>query len=113
MKKPKSISIQATVTFRAFVENSAEETEVQKSLSNRLKLALTTHPTLSFRVVRIKIPGKGVKSLAEVEKQHILEVLDLNEGNQARTAVQLGIGTATLYRRLKLYGLTKSRQGDL
>jgi DNA-binding NtrC family response regulator len=33
-----------------------------------------------------------------------LAVLDLNQGNQTRTAEQLGIGTATLYRRLKSYG---------
>jgi DNA-binding protein Fis len=30
-------------------------------------------------------------------------VLDLNDGNQTRTATQLGIGTATLYRKLKIY----------
>jgi DNA-binding protein Fis len=31
-------------------------------------------------------------------------VLALNEGNQTRTAQQLEIGTATLYRKLKSYG---------
>jgi len=32
-------------------------------------------------------------------------VLDLNAGNQTKTAEQLGIGSATLYRKLKKYGL--------
>jgi transcriptional regulator of acetoin/glycerol metabolism len=31
--------------------------------------------------------------------------LELNGGNQAQTAAQLDIGTATLYRRLKKYGV--------
>jgi DNA-binding NtrC family response regulator len=45
-----------------------------------------------------------VRPLEEIEKDYILAVLDLNQGNQTRTAEQLGIGTATLYRRLKSYG---------
>ncbi|MFZ4736416.1 MAG: sigma 54-interacting transcriptional regulator [Bradymonadia bacterium] len=45
-----------------------------------------------------------VLALDEVEKQYILSVLALNEGNQTRTAQQLEIGTATLYRKLKSYG---------
>jgi len=49
-------------------------------------------------------PGT-VLPLEDVEKQHILAALALNGGNQTRTAAQLGIGLATLYRRLKRYGL--------
>jgi DNA-binding protein Fis len=46
-----------------------------------------------------------VQPLAEVEKEYILAVLELNGGNQTRAAKQLGIGSATLYRKLKKYGL--------
>ena len=46
-----------------------------------------------------------VQPLSEVEKEYILAVLELNEGNQTRTAEQLRIGSATLYRKLKKYGL--------
>ena len=45
-----------------------------------------------------------VKELEQIEKEHILAVLSLNDGNQTRTAQQLGIGSATLYRKLKKYG---------
>jgi hypothetical protein len=45
-----------------------------------------------------------VKALDEIEKDYILAVLEHNEGNQTRTVSQLGIGTATLYRKLKRYG---------
>ena len=49
-----------------------------------------------------------VRALADVEKDYILAVLDLNGGNQARTAKELGIGSATLYRKLKSYSLEQA-----
>jgi DNA-binding NtrC family response regulator len=42
-----------------------------------------------------------VKPLAEVEKEYVLAVLDLNEGNRKRTSEQLQVSSATLYRKLK------------
>jgi transcriptional regulator with PAS, ATPase and Fis domain len=52
-------------------------------------------------------PFRPIPTLAEVEREHILAVLAGNRGNQARTAAQLGIGTATLYRKLKSYGTSR------
>ncbi len=49
--------------------------------------------------------GGGVRPLEEVEKEYILAALELNGGNQTHAAEQLGIGSATLYRRLKAYGM--------
>jgi DNA-binding NtrC family response regulator len=57
------------------------------------------------------VNGGTVQLLAEVEKEYILAVLDLNGGNQTRTAKQLGIGSATLYRKLKKYGLIGQPNG--
>ena len=51
------------------------------------------------------VNGVTVQPLSEVEKEYILAVLELNGGNQTRTAKQLQIGSATLYRKLKKYGL--------
>ncbi len=50
----------------------------------------------------------SVLSLQEVEKQYIISALQLNGGNQTRTAAQLNIGSATLYRKLKKYGMTST-----
>ncbi|MCU0665115.1 MAG: sigma-54-dependent Fis family transcriptional regulator [Myxococcota bacterium] len=50
------------------------------------------------------VGGETVQPLSEVEREYILAVLELNSGNQTRTAKQLGIGAATLYRKLKKYG---------
>ena len=59
----------------------------------------------------IPIPSVSgpVRALDEIEKDYILAVLDLNGGNQTRTAEQLGIGSATLYRKLKSYGVVRGR----
>ncbi|MEO1273382.1 MAG: sigma-54 dependent transcriptional regulator, partial [Myxococcota bacterium] len=42
-------------------------------------------------------------SLEEVERQHILQVLQAHDGHRNRAADALGIGVATLFRRLKRY----------
>ena len=53
----------------------------------------------------IGAPGIAVASrtLADVERDHILGVLDSVEGNRTRAAAILGIGSATLFRKLKGY----------
>jgi two-component system, NtrC family, response regulator HydG len=51
-----------------------------------------------------------VRPLIDIEKEYILEALELNGGNQTRTAEQLQIGSATLYRKLKSYGLINARR---
>jgi DNA-binding NtrC family response regulator len=48
--------------------------------------------------------------LEEMEKEYILAALELNDGNQTHTAKQLRIGSATLYRKLKSYGLTGKKR---
>jgi transcriptional regulator with PAS, ATPase and Fis domain len=51
----------------------------------------------------------GVRALEDIEKEYILASLELNAGNQTHTAAQLHIGAATLYRKLKGYGLIPDR----
>ncbi len=51
------------------------------------------------------VPTTGaVRPLEDIERDYILASLALNGGNQTRTAEQLRIGSATLYRKLKAYG---------
>lgn len=58
---------------------------------------------------RIATDLSTVRSLEHVTKEYILAVLALNDGNQTKTAEQLHIGSATLYRKLKSYGLTTTK----
>lgn len=58
----------------------------------------------------IALPSdQAVRPLEEIEKDYILAALEHNGGNQTRTSEQLQIGSATLYRKLKRYGLVGKR----
>jgi len=67
-----------------------------------------TLPEEVRRAVPVPSMSGPVRKLQEIEKDYILAVLGLNEGNQARTARELGIGSATFYRKLKIYGTTET-----
>jgi DNA-binding NtrC family response regulator len=56
-------------------------------------------------------PVEEERTLAEVERAHILRVLEASGGNKARAARILGIPRRTLYRRLGAYG-EELREGD-
>ncbi len=49
--------------------------------------------------------GSTSLTLASVEKDHIQKVLRYTNGNKTKTAVLLGIGLTTLYRKMEEYGL--------
>ncbi len=57
--------------------------------------------------VRLSVPRPSSADLTlpldEVERRYILAVLEANDGNRTRTAEQLGIGEATLYRKIRAY----------
>jgi two-component system NtrC family response regulator/two-component system response regulator HydG len=59
---------------------------------------------------RIQAPG-AVRTMAEIERQAILETLELTGGHRARTADLLGIGLRTLQRKLKEYRHVAAAEG--
>ena len=89
--------------------------ELENAMERAVALASVSRTELADlpEEVRQAVPAPSltgpVKELGAVEKDYILAVLDRNEGNQTRTAEQLGIGTATLYRKLKAYGRVRAR----
>ncbi len=58
----------------------------------------------------IRIPV-GV-TMAEAEKEVILQTLSAQNGNKSKTAEVLGIGRKTLHRKLDEYGMDKNAVGD-
>ena len=89
--------------------------ELENAMERAVALARDSHlePDDLPEEVRRAVPapslGGPVKELQAIEKEYILAVLERNDGNQTRTAEQLGIGTATLYRKLKAYGMVRAR----
>ena len=92
--------------------------ELENALERAVALARGTRVELEDlpEEVRHALPSSIVhgeaRPLAHIEKDYILAVLERNGGNQTRTAEQLQIGSATLYRRLKSYGLIGSDQAS-
>jgi DNA-binding NtrC family response regulator len=91
--------------------------ELENAMERAVALARGTRVELEDLPEEIRqafprpVASKGtVRPLDEVEKEYILAALELNRGNQTRTAVQLRIGSATLYRKLKSYGLIAGKR---
>jgi two-component system, NtrC family, response regulator HydG len=80
------------------------------ALASGSRIELHDLPEDVRRAPPAPLPAAGaVRRLADIEKEYIVASLELNAGNQTRTAEQLGIGSATLYRKLKSYGLIADR----
>lgn len=82
---------------RAVVLARPGQTEIEVLSQVFVPVPQPIHPNSSIYEPSIAL------SLEDVERNHILAVLKINGGNQTRTAAQLGIGSATLYRKLKHY----------
>jgi DNA-binding NtrC family response regulator len=76
------------------------------ALASGSRVVLTDLPEEIRNAFPKPVVGHGtIRPLSEIEKEYILAVLELNGGNQTRSAKQLRIGSATLYRKLKMYGV--------
>jgi transcriptional regulator with PAS, ATPase and Fis domain len=88
--------------------------ELENAMERAVALAETERVAVEDlpEEVRVALPGAytsgEVRPLDQVEREYILAALHANDGHQGKTAAQLGIGTATLYRRLKQYSLARA-----
>lgn len=67
---------------------------------------VATEPEAEETEALVPSPAEGVLTLAEVERRHILSVLEGADGNKTRAAKLLGVSRMTLYRKIEEYGLT-------
>jgi DNA-binding NtrC family response regulator len=82
------------------------ETAVERAvvLARRSRIDVDDLPPELGLTVPTTIAQRDVQPLADVEREYIQSVLRAVGGNRAQAATKLGIGTATLYRKLKEYG---------
>ena len=75
-------------------------------LSTEQKSPATSHAAHAAPAVET-VP----KTLEELEREHILRVLNQSDGNRERAAAILGISSRTLYRKLREYESHTSSAG--
>ncbi|HET7440387.1 MAG TPA: sigma-54 dependent transcriptional regulator [Terriglobales bacterium] len=82
-----------------------------RELENAVERAMVVAQEPELRetdfVFKNLVPNGGPKSLDEVEKAHILRVLEQCNWNQTRAAEVLGIDRVTLHHKLKRYGWSR------
>jgi len=73
-------------------------------------LPLEIRANLSEKLTGPAPEQDGSVNLEDLKKRQILKVLEQTGWHQGRAAEALGISPSTLYRQLKVYGLTRSRK---
>ena len=96
------------VIERAVVLTRSQYIDHDDLVLTRLRTAGDTDPGLSDRLDGRSEPA----SLADIERQHILDTLNQTGWNKSRTAMILGIERSTLDRKIRRYELVEERAHD-
>jgi DNA-binding NtrC family response regulator len=83
------------------LQNAVERAVV---LARRSRIDVDDLPPEVSLAVPDAVVSTDVRPLADVERDYIKSVLRAVDGNRTQAAAKLGIGAATLYRKLKQYG---------
>jgi two-component system, NtrC family, response regulator HydG len=83
-----------------------------RELENAVERAMVVAQEPEIReqdfIFKTQAPPIGGKSLDEIERVHILRILEECNGNQSRAADVLGIDRVTLHHKLKRYGWSRT-----
>ena len=78
--------------------------ELENAVERAMVVARASELQEKDFTLRLLISERSAMTLEEVQQAHILDVIDLCEGNQTMAAQMLGIDRVTLHNKLKKYG---------
>jgi len=84
--------------------NITELSQTLKSVLDATTSSLIERRHLPKQLQRTE-PRRQLSMLETAERAAIISALDTSNGNKSETALLLGIGRTTLYRRLRQFGL--------
>lgn len=102
----------AVEAFRAGASDFVAKTEREESVLQAMNRALDRARRSPEAVGTSRGPGdeaESLRSMDEVERQHVLRVLEAVRGNKREAARILKLDRTTLYRKLKRYGVASQR----
>lgn len=100
-----TVEARRTLERHAWPGNVAELASVVRTLAEERRLSGPVRPEELPDAVRGAAGGRRLGSLERAERDAILEALRTHGGNKARAAKALGIARATVYRKLRSYGI--------
>lgn len=86
--------------------------ELENAVERAMVLARGTELQENDFSLRMPLPDRNGMTLEEVEREHILHILEICENNQTMAAEVLGIDRVTLHKRLKKYGWQRAGDED-
>jgi DNA-binding NtrC family response regulator len=90
-------------TWPGNVRELANVMERAVAVAKRNRIDLEDLPPEVRLATPSPIAGGGIRRLEEIEKDYILAILEAKRGNRTQAASLLGIGVATLHRKLRSY----------
>src|SRR5205814_917497 len=96
---PGNVRELANVMEHAFII-AGGQVIIPEHLPHHIRAMADAPPTISLAAATTSVAPGGVRTLREIEMEHVIRVLEKHDGNKPAAAAELGISLKTLYNKL-------------